>query len=316
MRHFLDLSSIPQKELKNILNLAHQIKKNHNLDLHTTFLRHKNLAMIFEKSSTRTKISFELAIRQLGGNAVIISKADSQLGKGETIEDTAKVLSRFVDCIMLRCNSHESLLKMVKNASVPVINGLSDFSHPCQIIASLITIEEHLQQVSGKKLAWFGDQNNVLNSYIHAAQIFDFELAIASPNSFNFSNEEVKKAKSFGAKIYQTDDPKEAAKNADVLITDTWISMGDLAEQNQEAKDLKLKALRPFSVSKDLMSLAKKGAIFTHCLPAYRGFEVESEVIDSAQSVVFDEAENRLHAQKAILLWLFNLENVALNDLS
>lgn len=308
MRHFIDIAAIAPSELKQILQLAYRLKKNTNLDLQASYLRHKNLAMIFEKNSTRTRVSFEVAMNQLGGQAIIMRKDDTQIGKGETIADTAKVLSRYVDAIMIRSNSHQTLLTLADNSTVPVINALSDYSHPCQIIASLMTIEEHLGLISGKKLAWFGDQNNVLNSYIQAACAFGFELAIASPNILNFSDQEIERAKKTGAKIQQTNNPKEAAENADVLITDTWISMGDSAEKNEEDRLKKIEMLRDYAVSLELMKLAKKTAIFTHCLPAYRGFEVDAEVIDSERSVVFDEAENRLHAQKAILLWLFECE--------
>ena len=259
--------------------------------------------MIFEKTSTRTRVSFEVAINQLGGHAIVMNKSDMQLGKGETVEDTAKVLSRFVDAIMIRSNSHKTIQELAKHSTVPVINALSDFSHPCQIIASILTIEEHLGEIKGKKLAWFGDANNVLNSYIHAAKAFGFELAIATPKEFTFCDAEIKKAVKSGAKIFYSSDAKKVAKNADVMISDTWFSMGDEAEKNDALKQKKLNLLMPFQVNANLMKLAKKKAIFTHCLPAYRGFEVTAGIIDSKQSVVFDEAENRLHAQKAILIW-------------
>lgn len=301
--HFVDLDKIPAKELFKILALAKKLKKENNPAKQAKLLPHKNLAMIFEKNSTRTRVSFEVGINQLGGCAIVMNKNDMQLGKGESIQDTAKVLSRFVDAIMIRSDSHETILELAKHASVPVINALSDFSHPCQILASIMTIEEHLGKISGKKLAWFGDANNVLNSYIHAAKTFGFELAIAIPENYNFCNSEIKKAQKNGAKISVYHNAKTAAKDADVLITDTWFSMGDTAEKNNALKQKKLNELRPFQVNSSLMKLAKKQAIFTHCLPAYRDFEVSTQVIDSKKSVVFDEAENRLHAQKAILLW-------------
>ncbi len=302
IKHFIDLNQIPATELKNILSLAKKLKKEKNLDKQAKLLPHKNLAMIFEQNSTRTRVSFEVGINQLGGHAIVMNKSDTQLNKGETIEDTAKVLSRFVDAIMIRSQLHQTILDLAKYASVPVINALSDFSHPCQIMASILTIEEHLGKISGKKLAWFGDANNVLNSYIHAAKIFDYELAIATPKSFDFSNNEIKKAIKLGAKITYCEDPKKAAKDADVLITDTWFSMTGNEKTDKSRKD-KEKVLRPYQVNASLMKLAKKNAIFSHCLPACRGFEVTAEVIDSKQSIIFDEAENRLHAQKAILLW-------------
>jgi ornithine carbamoyltransferase len=303
VKHFIDLDKISAKDLHEIITLAKKLKKEKNFLKQAKFLPQKNLAMIFEKTSTRTRVSFEVGINQLGGHAVVMNKSDMQLGKGESVEDTAKVLSRFVDGIMIRSNTHETILELAKHSSVPVINALSDFSHPCQILASILTIEEHLGKISGKKLAWFGDANNVLNSYIHAAKAFNFELAIATPKAFDFCNAEIKKAVKNGAKISYFSDAKKAAKDADVLISDTWFSMGDVAEKNDALKQQKLNALMPYQVNSSLMKLAKKHAIFTHCLPAYRGFEVTADVIDSKKSVVFDEAENRLHAQKAILIW-------------
>lgn len=303
VRHFIDLDKISEKDLHQILALSKKIKKEQNAAKQAKLLPHKNLAMIFEKTSTRTRVSFEVGINQLGGHAVVMNKNDMQLGKGETVQDTAKVLARFVDAIMIRSNSHQTILDLAKYSSKPVINALSDFSHPCQIMASILTIEEHLGTVVGKKLAWFGDANNVLNSYIHAAKAFGYELAIATPKEFNFCQAEIKKAVKSGAKISYSSDPKKIAKDADVLISDTWFSMGDETEKNDALKQKKLNILMPYQVNEKLMKLAKKTAIFTHCLPAYRGFEVTSEVIDSKKSVIFDEAENRLHAQKAILLW-------------
>ncbi len=302
-KHFIDLNQISDDQLHKILALAKKLKKQKNQLAQAKILPKKNLAMIFEKTSTRTRVSFEVAINQLGGCAIVMNKNDMQLGKGESVADTAKVLSRFVDAIMIRSNSHQTILDLAANSSVPVINALSDFSHPCQIIASILTIEEHLGSIKGKKLAWFGDANNVLNSYIHAAKAFDFELAIATPKELDFCNEEIKKMQKIGAKISHFFDAKKAAKNADVLITDTWFSMGDVAETNDAARQKKINLLQPFQVNKELMKLAKKSAIFTHCLPVYRGFEAVEEIVDSKKSVIFDEAENRLHAQKAILAW-------------
>ncbi|NBV06734.1 MAG: ornithine carbamoyltransferase [Proteobacteria bacterium] len=304
IRHFVDLDKISAADLRAIITLAQKLKSDKNPVKQAKILAQKNLAMIFEKTSTRTRVSFEVGINQLGGHAIVMNKNDMQLGKGESVEDTAKVLSRFVDAVMIRSNSHQTILELAKYSSKPVINALSDFSHPCQIMASILTIEEHLGKISNKKLAWFGDANNVLNSYIHAAKSFDYELVIATPKGFNFCDAEIKKAVKNGAKIVQVSDPKKAAEDADVLITDTWFSMGDEAEKNDKLKKEKLKLLMPYQVNSDLMKLAKKQAIFTHCLPAYRGFEVTSEVIDSKKSVVFDEAENRLHVQKAVLVYL------------
>lgn len=307
MRNFIDLNLIDKEELRKILQLAKRLKSSQgdfDFARQREFLKGKNLAMIFEKKSTRTRISFEVGINQLGGHAIVMNANDMQLGKGETVADTAKVLSQFCDFVMIRANSHKMIEELAENSSIPVINALSDFSHPCQIVASILTIEEVFGDVKGKKLAWFGDANNVLNSYIHAAPMLDFELNIATPKEFDFCNEEIKKAQKLGAKINYFENAKDAAKDADVLITDTWISMGDDAEDDLVARQKKLDLLKPYQVNEDLMKLAKKNAIFTHCLPAYRGFEVTEGVIDSEKSVVFQEAQNRLHAQKAILCFV------------
>lgn len=303
IKHFIDLDKINAKDLRNIVDLAKKLKSDKKPLKHSELLPQKNLAMIFEKTSTRTRVSFEVAINQLGGHAIVMNKHDMQLGKGETVEDTAKVLSRFVDAIMIRCNSHATILELAQNATKPVINALSDFSHPCQVLASIMTIEEKLGKVADKKLVWFGDANNVLNSYIHAAKAFKYELVISCPKEFDFSNNEINKAVKNGAKILQINEAKKAAKDADVLITDTWFSMGDESEKNDALRQKKINVLMPYQVNNHLMKLAKKSAIFTHCLPAYRGFEVSASVIDSKNSVVFEEAENRLHIQKAILLY-------------
>ncbi len=313
VKHFIDLNVISSQDLRQILTLAVKLKKDKNLAQQTKLLPHKNLAMIFEKNSTRTRVSFEVGINHLGGHAIVMNKNDMQLGKGETVSDTAKVLSRFVDAIMIRSNSHQTILDLEKYATVPVINALSDFSHPCQIMASILTIEEHLGKIAGKKLVWFGDQNNVLNSYIHAAKSFGFELVISSPKELDFCAAEIKKAVKSGAKISCVSDAKKAAKDADVLIADTWFSMGDGSEKNDALRQNKINLLMPYQVNSKLMKLAKKQAIFTHCLPAYRGFEVSADVIDSSKSVVFDEAENRLHVQKAILLWALQPKSTSKN---
>jgi ornithine carbamoyltransferase len=307
MKHFIDLNQINAEELRGIIEIARKVKTlNYQTSKH--LLPGKNLAMIFEKPSTRTRVSFEVAINQLGGSAVVMNANDMQLGKGETIADTAKVLSRFVDAVMVRCKDHNLLVEMSHNSTVPIINALSDYSHPCQILAAILTIEEHLGTAKGKTLAWFGDANNVLNSYIHGALPFDYTLNIAIPKELDFCNDEIAQAQKNGAKINLYHDAKSAAKNADVLIADTWISMGQGEEKDEEAKQEKLKLLMPFQVNMELMNLANPDAIFSHCLPAYRGYEVSGDVIDSNKSVVFDEAENRLHVQKAILLW--SLENM------
>jgi len=281
MNHFLDLDKIDKKDLEKILATAAALKKASDKNQ----LAGKQLAMIFEKPSTRTRTSFEVGINQLGGGAIVLSSADTQLGHGETIADTAKVLSRFVDIIMIRTFEHEKLTELAENSSVPVINGLTDFSHPCQIMADLLTFSEHKGEIKGKTIAWVGDYNNVARSWLRASDIFGFTLNIACPEALHPEGDNV------------FSDATEAVKNADLVITDTWASMGD------EDGDYKKRLLKPFQVNDELMGLAKSDAIFMHCLPAHRGEEVTNSVIDGKQSVVFDEAENRLHVQKAIMLW-------------
>jgi ornithine carbamoyltransferase len=307
-KDFIDISTVDSKELRLIINCAKKLK---SLDAKVVskLLNLKNLAMIFEKKSTRTRVSFEVGINQLGGSALIIDKSSTHLGKGESVSDTAKVLSGMVDVIMIRCKNHDFLTKMAQNSTVPVINGLTDYSHPCQIMASILTIEEHFDEsIKGKKLSWFGDANNVLNSYINASLKFGYELNIAIPKNFNFCDSEIEKALKQNAKINIFHDPKMAAMNSDVLITDTWFSMGDKSAADNGEKQKKIDSLMPYQVNQDLINLANKDVIFTHCLPAYRDLEVTSEVIDSNKSVVFKEANNRLHVQKAILLWLFDIK--------
>ncbi len=291
-KDFLDLNAIDAKELRKIIELAKKLKKKNEKPL-----KEKFLAQIFEKPSTRTRVSFEVGMKQLGGDVITMNSGDMQLGRGETISDTAKVLSRFVDVIMLRGNSHNTLIELAENADVPVINGLTDYSHPCQIMADILTIEEHLGNIKGKKIAWVGDGNNVLTSFIHAAPKFGFALHIACPEELRPAKELLAKAKKEGAEIKLCKTPVECVKGVDVVVTDTWFSMGD---KNPE---LRRNLLINYQVDDKLMKLAKKTAIFLHCLPAHRGEEVAASVIDGKQSVVFDEAENRLHAQKAILAW-------------
>ena len=305
-RHFLDLSSLSSDDVRDIIEKAKVIKKRakenneSNGFVHSSApLKDQALAMIFEKPSTRTRVSFEMAMHQLGGKAVVLQEHDMQLGRGETVSDTAKVLSGFVDAIMLRANSHEALLEMAETSRVPIINALTDFSHPCQIMADILTFEEHAGTITGKKIAWSGDGNNVAISWIHAAVLFDCELAIACPKNYAPLEQVVGWAKNNGGKISVTESPTEAVHGADCVITDTFISMGD------EDTEKRLKDLSPYQVDADLMSRAKPSALFMHCLPAHRGEEVSADVIDGPQSVIWDEAENRLHIQKAILLWCF-----------
>ena len=257
------------------------------------------LAMIFEKSSTRTRFSFEMAMRQLGGSAIVADAGSMQLGRGETVADTAQVLSRYVDAIMLRTDGHDNVEEMARHASVPVINALTDLSHPCQIVADLLTIVEHGKALPGLQLAWLGDGNNVLNSIVEAAGLMQFDVRIGCPEGYDPDEGFIGRAREGGAQISIHRDAAEAAAGADVIVADTWISMG------QEGGEAKMADMSPYQVDAALMGKAKPDALFMHCLPAHRGEEVTPAVIDGPQSVIFDEAENRLHAQKSILRWVF-----------
>jgi ornithine carbamoyltransferase len=259
------------------------------------------LAMVFEKSSTRTRVSFDIAIRQLGGTALILDSATSQLGRGETIADTARVLSRMVDAVMVRTDDHAKIEEMARFASVPVINGLTDRSHPCQIVADLLTVVEHGKALPGLQIAWLGDCNNVLHSIVEAAGLLKFDVRVGTPAGYSPDAALLAQAREQGARVTVTQDAAEAAAGADVVVTDTWVSMGQPHAQE------KLAALAPYQVDAALMSRAKPGALFLHCLPAHVGEEVSEDVFEGPQSVVFDEAENRIHAQKSILLWCFGL---------
>ncbi|MFP1130768.1 ornithine carbamoyltransferase [Asticcacaulis sp. W401b] len=305
VKHFLDISDLSAADLRAILDDAHARKKARlgwpkgRVDADAP-AQDRVLAMIFEKNSTRTRFSFDAAIRQLGGDAIISTATDMQLGRGETIEDTAKVLSRMVDAIMIRANRHEDVERLARAASVPVINGLTNKSHPCQILADLQTIEEHRGDIKGKTLAWVGDGNNVCASFIHAAARFDFTLNIACPAKYKPSNADMVFAAESRARVTVTQDPEAAVRGADVVMADTWVSMGDLDHEER------LEAFEPYQVNEALMTLAKSDALFLHCLPAHRGEEVTDGVIDGPQSQVWDEAENRIHAQKAVLAWCLN----------
>ena len=257
------------------------------------------LALVFEKNSTRTRVSFDIAMRQLGGSVLLLDSASSQLGRGETIADTARVLSRMVDCIMLRTDDHAKITEMAAHASVPVINGLTDRSHPCQIVADLLTMIEHGKALPGLEVAWFGDGNNVLHSILEAAGLFKFNVRVATPQGYEPDPAFVAQARSGGAQVTLTQDAAAAARGADVIVTDTWISMG------QAHAEAKLAAMAPYQVNAALMAHARPDAIFLHCLPAHVGEEVSEDVFEGPQSVVFDEAENRIHAQKSVLLWAF-----------
>ena len=301
-KHFLSLADIQASELRVILDEAHRIKtarkdlpKGH-LDPDAPF-KGETLALIFEKSSTRTRFSFDMAMRQLGGSSITATSNDMQIGRGETIEDTAKVLSRFVDGIMLRANSHETITTLAHNSDVPVINGLTDYNHPCQIMADLQTLEERGGDLKDMTLTWVGDGNNVAISFINAAAKFGYRLRISCPGGYTVPGKTVEAARGKGANIETISDPLKACENTDVVIADTFVSMGDTDA------DKRLKDLMSHQANDALMTAAAKDAIFLHCLPAHRGEEVTASVIDGPQSAVFDEAENRLHAQKAVIRW-------------
>ena len=259
------------------------------------------LGMIFEKNSTRTRTSFEMAMKQLGGDSMFMAAGQMQLGRGESVADTARVLSRYVDAIVIRTDDHSKIEEMAAYASVPVINGLTDLSHPCQIVADLLTIAEQGKPLPGLELAWLGDGNNVLNSVVEAAGIFKFDVRIAVPQGYECDAAFIEAAQAAGANITLTRDASEAVAGADIVVTDTWVSMG------QEHAHNKIAAMMPYQVNERLMAGAKPDAKFLHCLPAHRGEEVTDAVIDGPQSVIWDEAENRLHAQKSVLLWCFGL---------
>ncbi len=300
-----DLISIVdiKNELEEIIDLGLEMKRRQRISEVYEPLKDKSMAMIFEKPSTRTRVSFEVAMTQLGGHALYLSPRDMQLGRGETIADTARVLSRYVDAIVYRAYKHENMMELAENASVPVINALDDVEHPCQIVADLMTIKEKKGGFRGLKFTYVGDGNNVANSLMLGAAIVGMDFYIACPEGFEPRSEIVGQAKKIanetGARIVITHDPVEAVKDADVIYTDVWVSMGDEAEA-----EMRLKVFRPYQVNEKLVKHAKSNYIFMHCLPAHRGYEVTDEVIDSRNSVVFDEAENRLHAQKAILVRL------------
>jgi ornithine carbamoyltransferase len=300
VKHFLDLSDHDSATLRAIIADARARKDARNglpkgvADADRP-LEGRVLAMIFDRQSTRTRISFDVAMRQLGGTTLRLTGNEMQLAREETIADTARVISRYVDAAMIRLLDHEMVEELAANASIPIINGLTKWSHPCQVMADVMTYEEHKGPIKGATVAWSGDSNNVLTSWIHAAKKFDFQLRVASPRELSPDPEIKQWAK--GGKIEFGSDPQAAAKDADCVISDAWVSMGD----DDATKRHNL--LRPYQVNGELMRLAKKDAIFMHCLPAHRGEEVTDEVIDGPQSVVFDEAENRLHVQKAILVW-------------
>ena len=305
-RHFLDIDRIEAGTLRRILDMARAMKKAGKrvpAKLRPDGIADAVLILIFEKPSTRTRVSFDIAMRQLGGQTLALNHTDLQIGRGEPISDTAKVLSRYVDAIMIRANKHETLTELAEHASIPVINGLTDRTHPCQIVADIMTFEELIGPIKGRRVAWTGDGNNVACSWIQAAAQLDFELALACPPQLNPEHSVVEWARQKGAKIELTDDPVAAVTGADCVVTDTWVSMGQQPEASRRNQ-----LLGPYAVDDKLMQKAARDAIFMHCLPAYRGHEVTAGVIDGPRSVVWDEAENRLHAQKAILAWCLGVD--------
>ena len=302
-RHFVDLASVSAGELRRIVDHAAAMKAKWRKGEPATErpLAGKTLAMIFDKPSTRTRVSFDLAMRQLGGETLMLTGKEMQLGRGESIADTARVLSRFIDAIVIRILDHTAVSEIAHFAEVPIINGLTKKSHPCQIMADILTFEEHRGPIAGRTVAWCGDANNVLASWIQGAERFGFKLRVATPSALTPSRDILDWAKAAGAAVSFFDNPRDAVDGADCVVTDCWLSMGD------EEKTVRAKLLRPFQVDGKLMARAAKDALFMHCLPAHRGEEVTDEVIDGPQSVVFDEAENRLHAQKGILAWCFGI---------
>jgi ornithine carbamoyltransferase len=300
LRHFIDIDALDARVLRSIIDAAHAMKKaGKRTPTHLTprDIRDQVLGLIFEKPSTRTRISFDVAMRQLGGQTITLNHMDLQLGRGESISDTARVISRYIDVVMIRANAHTTVDELALHATIPVINGLTEKSHPCQIMADVMTFEERQGPIKGRTIAWLGDGNNVAVSWMHAAVKFGFRLTIACPPTLAPAEEAMAWVKAEGGNVEIMDDPATAVRGADCVVTDTWVSMG----QTDAAKRKKL--LRPYAVDAALMAKAHKKAIFMHCLPAYRGHEVSADVIDGPQSVVFDEAENRLHVQKAILAW-------------
>lgn len=297
IRHFLDLVDISPQELRGILKAGKAMKKDPSKS--SVALEGRTLAMIFDKPSTRTRVSFDVAMRQLGGGTIVLTGQEMQLGRGETMADTARVLSRYVDAILIRELDHAMVVELARHATVPVINGLTRQSHPCQVLADVMTFEEHRGLIRGKTVAWSGATNNVLVSWMHAAERFEFHLRVATPAELAPKKSLVDWIERSGASIRVGRDPEEAVKGADCVVTDTWVSMGDRNGQRRH------NLLKPYQVNVALMSQAKPSAVFMHCLPAHRGEEVTDEVIDGPQSIVFDEAENRVHAQKGILAWCF-----------
>ncbi len=297
-RHFLTLNSLSRDELVSIINRAEQLKKQFIKKNYEASLNGRVLGMIFEKSSTRTRVSFEAGMAQLGGHAIYLAPSGTQIGRGEPIEDTARVLSKMVDCIMLRTYEHEKIERFAEYSEVPVINALTDSYHPCQLLADLLTYHETRGSIEGKKVVWFGDGNNMCHSYMNAAKIFNFHLTVACPEDFDPDAEILASTKN---NVVIERNPNEAAKNADLIVTDVWASMGQEEEQKK-----RMQKFAKYQVNSDIMELANSDALFMHCLPAHRGEEVSENVLEGPQSVVWEEAGNRLHSQKALLEFLIS----------
>ncbi|HWR24641.1 MAG TPA: ornithine carbamoyltransferase [Methanosarcina sp.] len=295
----LSITDLSREEIYELLELAADLKEKRKAGEPTEFLKHKSLGMIFEKSSTRTRVSFEVGMADFGGHALYLNPNDIQVGRGETIEDTARTLSGYLHGLMARVKSHETVKKLAENSTIPVINALSDREHPCQILGDFMTIMEYKNRFEGLKFAWVGDGNNVCNSALLGSAIMGMDFVVACPKGYEPKAEFLEQAKALRGKFTITDNPKAAAKDADIIYTDVWISMGDEAEQEK-----RMKAFATFQVNAELLSLAKPDVIVMHCLPARRGLEITDEVMDGPNSVIFQEAENRLHAQKALMLKL------------
>jgi ornithine carbamoyltransferase len=301
-RHFLSISDFTADELRRMLTLASELKARLKAGDKPELLKDKVLAMIFERESTRTRVSFDVGMHQLGGQTLMLTGHEMQLARDETLADTARVMSRYVDAIMIRILAHDDLMELAGAATIPVINGLTRRAHPCQVMADIMTYEEHRGPISEARIAWVGDSNNVMASWVHASGLFGNHFTIACPEEYAPDQAMLADIRKAGSNVRLTEDPNEAVKDADLVITDTWVSLGDTDPGERR------KILKPYRVDATLMRRADANALFMHCLPAHRGDEVTDEVIDGPQSVVFDEAENRLHVQKAILCWVFGIE--------
>lgn len=305
MKHLIDLNDLSVEDVEKLFTLAEKLKRELKAGIPHPLLRGKTLGMIFSKSSTRTRVSFEVGMYQLGGYAIFLSSSDIQLGRGETIHDTAKVLSHYVHGIMIRTYKHSDVLDLARFGTIPVINGLTDLMHPCQVLSDLFTVYETKGRLKGLKLAYVGDGNNVANSLLQGCAITGMDISVASPRGYECDAAIIEQARNAarksGSRVVLTEDPEEAIRDADVVYTDTWVSMGQEAE-----KDLRIRLFMPYQVNSRLFSLAREDAMFLHCLPAYRGYEVTEDIIDGPNSYVFEEAENRLHVQKAVMVALMS----------